>query len=326
MSAPLNMSQSNTSQSSNWHIRLRQILVSYFDENELETLCFDLHVDSQCLAGTGKARRVIELIKYCARSGKVKDLIDYCSQQRPNVPWAELRAAAIRNPLAVDREPDEGGANGTPHRQQAKPSSSSRLQVLYMVMMGIAVIVLVGLVGLVGFMVVMPVIRTPTPLASTERIPTLPPTPAPIAPPTATPTASPTVTPTLPPTATPMAPPTITPTLPPTAKPTVPPTAPPTATPQGKFIINLLSGKCIDVRGKPGVANESPLQLWDCEFSDPSTDQRWEFTGDGFIRNTLSGKCIDVKGRPGLANESPLQLWDCEFSEPSNTDQRWALR
>jgi len=42
------------------------------------------------------------------------------------------------------------------------------------------------------------------------------------------------------------------------------------------FIRNLLSGRCIDVKGKPAVANESPLQLWDCEFSESSTtDQRW---------------------------------------------------
>ena len=319
MSAPLNTSQSNTSQSPNWHVRLRQILVSYFDEDELETLCFDLHVDSQCLAGSGKARRVIELIKYFARSGRVGDLIDYCRQQRPNVPWAELRAAAVSNPLVVDREPDEGWANGTPHRQQAKPPSSSRLQLLYMAMMGIVAIVLVGLVGLVGFMVVIPVIRTPTPLASTEPIPTWPPTAMPTLPPTAAPTAPPTAAPTAPPTAMPAAPPTTTPALPPTAA--------PTATPQGKFIVNLLSGKCIDVKGRPGLANESPLQLWDCEFSEPSTtDQRWEFTSDGFIRNTLSDKCIDVKGKPGRENESPLQLWDCEFSEPSNTDQRWMWR
>jgi len=137
-------------------------------------------------------------------------------------------------------------------------------------------------------------------------------------------------------------PPIITPAGPPntTVPPTVPPTStsntpvPPTSTftpipleiagtrvrppatsshtpvPQARFIVNLLSGRCIDVKGKPGVANESPLQLWDCEFSNPSTDQKWEFTSSGFIRNTLSGKCIDVKGKPAVANGSPLQLWD----------------
>jgi len=94
------------------------------------------------------------------------------------------------------------------------------------------------------------------------------------------------------------------------------------------FIQNALSHKCLEVKGYPGVNNEAPLQLWDCEFSEPSTtDQRWELTNEGFIRNKLSGKCIDVVGLPGVQNEAPLQLWDCEFSQPSETtDQRWQWR
>src|SRR5688572_21402936 len=64
----------------------------------------------------------------------------------------------------------------------------------------------------------------------------------------------------------------------------------------GKFIVNTLSGKCIDVDGIPGTSNAAKLQLFDCEFSgrDPfqgrTTDQRWELTSGGFIRNALSGK------------------------------------
>ena len=47
------------------------------------------------------------------------------------------------------------------------------------------------------------------------------------------------------------------------------------------FIINPLSGKCIDVAGAPGNTNGAPLTLWDCESSGlnrdngSSTDQRW---------------------------------------------------
>jgi hypothetical protein len=95
--------------------------------------------------------------------------------------------------------------------------------------------------------------------------------------------------------------------------------------PQGRFLQNILSQKCIDVKGASAVDNEAPLQLWDCEWSSPSTDQRWELTPAGFIRNTLSGRCIDVWGRPGVERESRLQLWDCEYFDPDNTDQRWEL-
>ena len=102
------------------------------------------------------------------------------------------------------------------------------------------------------------------------------------------------------------------------------------------FIVNQLSGKCIDVAGAPGSANGAPLQLWDCERSGRNrdngspTDQKWVVTNQGFIRNKLSGKCIDVSGAPGSANGAQLQLWDCELSgrnrdNGSTTDQRWRL-
>ncbi|BBH41704.1 MAG: ricin-type beta-trefoil lectin domain protein [Microcystis aeruginosa K13-06] len=104
----------------------------------------------------------------------------------------------------------------------------------------------------------------------------------------------------------------------------------------GRFINNLLSGKCIDVAGAPGRSNGAPLQLWDCELTginpdnNSTTDQRWVLTNGGFIRNTLSGKCIDVAGAPGRSNGAPLQLWDCELSgrnrdNGSITDQRWTI-
>jgi hypothetical protein len=105
---------------------------------------------------------------------------------------------------------------------------------------------------------------------------------------------------------------------------------------EGRFINNLLTGKCIDVAGAPGQSNGAPLQLWDCELSGVNldngsiTDQQWILTTDGFIRNTLSGKCIDVAGAPGRINGEPLQLWDCELSgrnldNGSTTDQQWIL-
>ncbi len=103
------------------------------------------------------------------------------------------------------------------------------------------------------------------------------------------------------------------------------------------FIMNVLSGKCIDVAGAPGSANGTRLQLGECETSghnldnDSATDQQWTFTKDGFIRNNFSEKCIDVAGAPGSDIGTPLQLWDCETSgrnrdNGSATDQRWELR
>ncbi len=102
------------------------------------------------------------------------------------------------------------------------------------------------------------------------------------------------------------------------------------------FIVNTLSGKCLDVSGAPGRSNGSIIQLSDCELSglNPDngspTDQIWTMTDDGFIRNRLSGKCIDVAGRPGKKNWGSLQLWDCQLSGRDRdsglpTDQTWRL-
>ncbi len=43
------------------------------------------------------------------------------------------------------------------------------------------------------------------------------------------------------------------------------------------FVVNQVTGKCIDVAGSPGVNSETPLQLSDCEFGNPQTDQRWRY-------------------------------------------------
>ncbi|HLP91398.1 MAG TPA: RICIN domain-containing protein [Nostocaceae cyanobacterium] len=105
---------------------------------------------------------------------------------------------------------------------------------------------------------------------------------------------------------------------------------------EDSFIVNSLSGKCIDVAGAPGNGNGAKLQLWDCERSGVNTsngsrtDQTWILTNDGFIINSLSGKCIDVSGAPGISNGAKLQLWDCERSgrnadNGSRTDQQWKL-
>lgn len=104
---------------------------------------------------------------------------------------------------------------------------------------------------------------------------------------------------------------------------------------RGKLIVNVVSGKCIDVKGAPGNKPGTKLQLFDCERSGRTSngapsDQYWEMTREGFIRNVVSGLCIDVPGQPGTKNGLDLQLSQCEFSGRSPngqpTDQIWFLR
>jgi len=44
---------------------------------------------------------------------------------------------------------------------------------------------------------------------------------------------------------------------------------------QDGFIQNRATGMCVDVAGYPGVHSGTPLQLMQCEFGHPQTDQRW---------------------------------------------------
>jgi hypothetical protein len=105
----------------------------------------------------------------------------------------------------------------------------------------------------------------------------------------------------------------------------------------GRFIVNVVSGKCIDVAGAPGKVNGAQLQLRDCEYSGVNrknhspTDQKWKLTREGLIKNTLSGKCIAVGGAPGTTHGAPLLLGDCASSggtrdHGSPTDQKWRLQ
>ena len=106
--------------SSSWHIQLRRILVDYFSEDELETLCFDLRVDYDDLEGESKSQKAVSLIYLLARLGRIEELIDWCSQARPNVPWSDIRLAASQNPLLVEEKPDRAaGASLAPAQRPA---------------------------------------------------------------------------------------------------------------------------------------------------------------------------------------------------------------
>lgn len=96
------------------------------------------------------------------------------------------------------------------------------------------------------------------------------------------------------------------------------------------FIVNTLSGFCLDVVGTPGTAHGSNVALAACEWSGyvngTPTDQKWDIRSDGFIVNRLSGRCLEVSGAPGLNHGDNVQLATCEYSGYYNgtpTDQKW---
>jgi hypothetical protein len=70
--------------------RLRDVLHACFNDAEFRTLCADLGIDYEDLAGGAKPNIAAELVGYLQRRGRIQDLITICSKQRPHVNWAEL--------------------------------------------------------------------------------------------------------------------------------------------------------------------------------------------------------------------------------------------
>lgn len=58
-----------------------------FNLEELKTLCEDLTVNFENLAGEGLNAKVREIVAYFRRNGRLIDLVDYCRRQRPIVEW-----------------------------------------------------------------------------------------------------------------------------------------------------------------------------------------------------------------------------------------------
>jgi hypothetical protein len=81
-------------------IRLRQLLATRFDEEELRTLCFDLGIDYCDLPTEGKANQARELIAYLEHHNRISELIGIVKRLRPDVSWSDT-------PIQANAE-DEG--------------------------------------------------------------------------------------------------------------------------------------------------------------------------------------------------------------------------
>ncbi|MBN1177954.1 MAG: AAA family ATPase [Anaerolineae bacterium] len=70
---------------------LRDVLTTYFDEEELKTLCFDLGIRYDDLPAEGASGKARELIAYLERRGRIFELIEVGKQLRPDVPWTDVQ-------------------------------------------------------------------------------------------------------------------------------------------------------------------------------------------------------------------------------------------
>ncbi len=69
---------------------LRKQLIKFFNESELRDICFDLNLDYESLAGSGKQDKGRELIAQIKREHRISDLVLICKRQRPDVKWGKI--------------------------------------------------------------------------------------------------------------------------------------------------------------------------------------------------------------------------------------------
>jgi anti-sigma regulatory factor (Ser/Thr protein kinase) len=63
---------------------LRRLLSQFFDESEIQDICFDLHIDYDNLAGTTKNDKIRAVIIHLDSRGRITELTDVCRKLRPN--------------------------------------------------------------------------------------------------------------------------------------------------------------------------------------------------------------------------------------------------
>jgi ligand-binding sensor domain-containing protein/tetratricopeptide (TPR) repeat protein len=76
-------------------VKLRQNLVAYFNEGELQDLCFDMGEDYKSLPGASAADKARELVACCGKKRCTSDLIAKCRESRPNTSWDAIEEVVL---------------------------------------------------------------------------------------------------------------------------------------------------------------------------------------------------------------------------------------
>jgi hypothetical protein len=70
-------------------IHLQKQLVEHFNLSELKTLCFELGINYDDLAGDTLTDKTRELVKFGHRGGRVPEIVAHCQAARPHVDWSQ---------------------------------------------------------------------------------------------------------------------------------------------------------------------------------------------------------------------------------------------
>lgn len=80
--------------------KLREQISNTFNIEEIETLCFDLNIDKDNIAGESKLSKSRELVSYCERLGKLQELKLRCKELRPSLDWGLGQNDADLSPMS----------------------------------------------------------------------------------------------------------------------------------------------------------------------------------------------------------------------------------
>lgn len=70
-------------------VELSQLIRKHYSLGELKSLCFELQVEYDDLAGETLTNKVQSLVEYLERRGRVPHLLTLVKQQRPHTPWPD---------------------------------------------------------------------------------------------------------------------------------------------------------------------------------------------------------------------------------------------
>ncbi len=71
---------------------LRQTIARHYNLAELRTLVFDLDVGWEELAGDTRANKIVSLVEWLERNGRLPDLLELLQKDHPQVSWPSLPA------------------------------------------------------------------------------------------------------------------------------------------------------------------------------------------------------------------------------------------
>jgi hypothetical protein len=79
-----------TTDSAAYLTNLHNLLNQYFGEDEIHTLCFQMGIDHESVAGKGKSAWIRELLISLGRRGRLAELVHLAQRERPHVSWPTM--------------------------------------------------------------------------------------------------------------------------------------------------------------------------------------------------------------------------------------------